>query len=73
MSDHHAMSLTQATFGDTNGPIRCRLFPVVHLPAQLTSSLPLCTPTTSAALTTHFATWITQTTQRPREAEEDRW
>ncbi|MFI7671463.1 ESX secretion-associated protein EspG [Nocardia sp. NPDC049526] len=159
-TDHHAMSLAQATFGDTNGPIRCRLFPVDHLPAQLTSSLPPCTPgtnppatfhpddiygrpnshlesvtrnspreryqrllnrpadgggsallhtgpanklttplttiqwhditndgrytehrsqhitvrpTTPTTLTTHFATWIDQTTQRLRQAEEDRW
>jgi hypothetical protein len=43
-TDHHAMSLAQATFGDTNGPIRCRLFPLDHLPAQLVNSLPPCKP-----------------------------
>ncbi|MEV6137978.1 ESX secretion-associated protein EspG [Nocardia sp. NPDC051990] len=54
-TDHHAMSLAQATFGDTNGPIRCRLFSLEHLPAQLTSSLPPCTPGTNPPTTFHSA------------------
>ncbi|MFX0579065.1 ESX secretion-associated protein EspG [Nocardia nepalensis] len=45
-TDEYAMSLAQATFGDTNGPIRCRLFPSAHLPAQLVSCLPPCKPGT---------------------------
>ncbi|MEV5839491.1 ESX secretion-associated protein EspG [Nocardia sp. NPDC052112] len=45
----HAMSLAQTTFGDANGPIRCRLFPTDHLPTQLADSLPPCTPGKRAA------------------------
>ncbi|WP_433602279.1 ESX secretion-associated protein EspG [Nocardia sp. CA-135953] len=44
--ERHAMTLAQATFGDTNGPIRCRLFPADHLPAQLADCLPPCKPGT---------------------------
>ncbi len=43
-TDRHAMSLTQRTFGDASGPIRCRLFRTDHLPIQLVDCLPPCTP-----------------------------
>ncbi|MEV6139392.1 ESX secretion-associated protein EspG [Nocardia sp. NPDC051990] len=52
-TDQHAMSLTQATFGDTNGPIRCRLFPTDHLPAQLAGCLPPCKPGTQPQTSCH--------------------
>ncbi|WP_433758777.1 ESX secretion-associated protein EspG [Nocardia sp. CA-135398] len=47
----HAMSLAQTTFGDADGPIRCRLFPTDHLPAQLVESLPPCKPGTQPQAT----------------------
>lgn len=52
-NDHRAMSLAQATFGDFIGPIRCRLFPVDHLTAQLSSALPPCKPGTQPPDTFH--------------------
>ncbi|WP_433601009.1 ESX secretion-associated protein EspG [Nocardia sp. CA-135953] len=52
-TDYHAMSLAQATFDDVPGPIRCRLFPVDHLPAQLVSSLPPCNSGTQPSATFH--------------------
>ncbi|WP_433202652.1 ESX secretion-associated protein EspG [Nocardia sp. CA-107356] len=52
-TDHHAMSLAQTTFGDANGPIDCRLFPVDRLPAQLVRCLPPCKPGTHPQATFH--------------------
>lgn len=52
-TDYHAMSLAQATFNDVPGPIRCRVFPADHLPAQLVSSLPPCNPGTQPSATFH--------------------
>jgi hypothetical protein len=52
-TNHHAMSLTQTTVGDTNGPVRCRLFPTDHLPAQLVGCLPQCNPGTQPPPTFH--------------------
>lgn len=54
-TDQRAMSLTQATFGDANGPIRCRLFPTDHLPTQLVGCLPPCTPGTGSQAACHPA------------------
>ncbi|MEU0503278.1 ESX secretion-associated protein EspG [Nocardia sp. NPDC005998] len=52
-ADQRAMSLAQATFGDANGPIRCRMFPTDHLPAQLVGCLPPCTPGTQSQPARH--------------------
>ncbi|WP_227998850.1 ESX secretion-associated protein EspG [Nocardia australiensis] len=52
-TDYHAVSLAQATFADTNGPIRCRLFPVAHLPSELVNSLPRCKPGNQPSSTFH--------------------
>lgn len=52
-SGHHAMTLAQATFGDVNGPIRCRCFPAEHLPAELAGCLPRCKPGSQPPATFH--------------------
>jgi hypothetical protein len=52
-NDHQAMSLAQATFGAADGPIRCRMFPVDHLTAQLASALPPCKPGAQQPATFH--------------------
>ncbi|WP_433525849.1 ESX secretion-associated protein EspG [Nocardia pseudovaccinii] len=52
-TDQHAMSLAQATFGNTDGPIRCHLFPTDHLPAQLADCLPPCNPGTQPQSSCH--------------------
>ncbi|WP_433600996.1 ESX secretion-associated protein EspG [Nocardia sp. CA-135953] len=52
-TDQRAMCLAQATLGDANGPIHCRLLPTHDLPALLADCLPPAKPGTREQGTCH--------------------